>query len=217
MRSNSNADAAHTALRARVGGGLRASVVVLALLAPAAIHAQDAAADLPVATCSIQAYAQPPHDHRVRAAPNRKAATVGRLRATRYDADDIEGAYVTIVALDNGWAKIADAPAPNELAHPVPGGWVPIDALGLNLQTRLGFAAPNPGSAVVHRDEDDIGRERIQRFLGCSGEWLHLRIRSLDGRPVAGWFRGACANQRTSCDGVPGDWAPATETVLPGA
>lgn len=217
MRSHPNIGAAHALLRARAGGGARASAVALALLAPAAIQAQDAAPTAPAASCSIQAYAQPPQDHRVRAAPDRKAATVGRLRATRYDADDIEGAYVTVVALENGWAKIADAPAPNELAHPVPAGWVPTDTLGLVLQTRLGFAAPNPASAVVHREEDDIGRRRIQRFLGCSGEWLHLRIRGLDGRSVTGWFRGACANQRTSCDGVPGDWPPAAESAPPGA
>lgn len=197
--------------RIRRGGAGATALALAAGLAPGA-WAQGAAPNVPTASCSIEAYARSPGEPVVRAAPQREAAAVGRLRATRYEADDIEGAYVTVIAIENGWAKIAEAPAPNELAYPVPGGWVRADELGLSLQTRLGFAAPDSASAVVHRARDDIGRERIRRFLGCSGEWLHLRIRDLDGRPITGWFRGACANQRTTCDGVPGDF-PASDDL----
>lgn len=217
MRSNPNAESALAPSRARGGWGSRAIAPALALLlAPAATWAQDLVRVAPT-TCSIEAYARLPNEPRVRAAPSRKAAVVGRLRATRYDADDIEGAYVTVVAIRDGWAEIADAPAPNDLAHPVPGGWVPTEALGLILQTRLGFAAPSPTSAVVYRDDDDIGRDRIRDFLGCSGEWLHLRIRGQDRKPVSGWFRGACANQRTSCDGAQGDGFGMGEPTPPDA
>ncbi|TXI51540.1 MAG: hypothetical protein E6Q50_00145 [Lysobacter sp.] len=193
-------------LRSRVRAGIVAVVMASTVFACSGVQAQrDATSAAPADACAVSAYIVRPAEPAVRATPNRSGAVVGRLRAVRYDADDIEGAEVAVVDIRNGWARIAAASARNEAAHDIPAGWVETRHLGFVLQTEAGFAAPDPGSAMVYSAEDWIPSDRVARYLGCRGEWLHLTVRDARDQRRTGWFRGACANQRTTCDGTFGD------------
>lgn len=161
--------------------------------------------------CAVSAYILPPAEPAVRAMPRRSGAVVGRLKTAHYDVDDIEGADVTIVELRDGWARIAAASAWNEVTHDIPAGWVETRHLAFVLQTELGFAAPDPDSAIAYSAEDWISSRQVRRYLGCRGEWLHLTVRDERGKPRTGWFRGACSNQRTTCDGTYGDYRTPVE------
>ncbi|MBP6748708.1 MAG: hypothetical protein KA144_03630 [Xanthomonadaceae bacterium] len=196
---------------------VRAGGLILALASTvfvcAAVQAQRpgasarASADAAASTdaCSVPAYILPPAEPLVRAAPSRSGAVVGRLNTAQYDADDIEGANVTIVEIKDDWARIAAASASNDVTHDIPAGWIETRHLAFVLQTDLGFVAPDPDSAIAYSAEDWIPSDRVRRFLGCRGEWLHLTVRDDRGKRRTGWFRGACSNQRTTCDGTYGD------------
>lgn len=203
MHSPASSRAAHVPAR----GLALALASTVCVCAAAQAQRPGASPQTPTATdpCAVSAYILPPAEPVVRATPSRSGAVVGRLKAAHYDVDDIEGADVTIVELKDGWARIAAASAWNEVTHDIPAGWVQTRHLAFVLQTELGFVAPDPGSAVAYSAEDWISSDRVRRYLGCRGEWLHLTLRDERGEPRTGWFRGACSNQRTTCDGTYGD------------
>lgn len=153
--------------------------------------------------CSVPAYASAGRKPiKVFEAPRGSADTLGYLPVSKDEDGKRKGAYVTIVSMQQGWALIADA-ASWDNSEQGPNGWVEARHLRLALQTSLGFASPNPDSTIVVAT-DWLMPNQILKLEDCEGEWVKARVLT-KGQGRSGWFRGACANQETTCDGVVGD------------
>lgn len=122
---------------------------------------------------------------------------MGGRMAAEFGVAEARGGWFRI---ENGGQWLADHSNP-----PPPGisGWISGRHVRFALQTHMGFAEPNPRSAIRYRSRDGDEPDALVS-LDCRGEWVKLLF-SQDGEVREGWFRGVCANQETSCDMPPGD------------
>jgi hypothetical protein len=129
-------------------------------------------------------------------APDPDDEMQGRMSA-EFNVVEARGGWFRI---ENGGPWIADASIP-----PPPGvsGWISGRHIDFILQTHMGFAEPDPASAVRYRNRD-LDEIDILVPLDCRGEWVKLLF-SDQGEVREGWFRGICEIQETSCDMAPGD------------
>ena len=163
----------------------------------------------------------------VRAGPTTTAKFLGELPIAPETAGDLSAVEFDIVEARPGWLKIDQATDPVELnedgeeipARPLPSGpgWIPDDAAQIGIQSALGYASPDAASPLLL----DIGDDWVTdmgwtgAIRGCSGDWLLVdyqieRARTPTGALVdlpenerprgTAWFRGICANQKTTCD-----------------
>lgn len=170
----------------------------------------NAAAELPVANqrldpnqCSVPAYASPDRKPvKVYSAPHRSADALGYLPVSKDEDGNRKGAYVTIISMQRDWALVADTVS-WDISERGPNGWVEARHLRFTLQTNHGFASPNPESTILITT-DWLMPSRIRKLEDCYREWVFVTVKSV-GKARKAWFRGACANQETTCDGVTGD------------
>jgi len=163
----------------------------------------------------------------VRAAPTAAAKLIGELPIAPDTDGDVSAIEFEIVEARPGWLKIDHATDPVELdekgeavaPRPLPSGpgWIPDDAAQIGVQSALGHARPDTASPLVL----DIGDDWVTdmgwtgAIRGCSGDWLLIdyqieRARTPTGAMIdlpetkrltgTAWFRGICANQKTTCD-----------------
>jgi hypothetical protein len=188
-----------------------ATLALLLIAAPFAAAAQGSDRPENQAPCAIEAYAAPyGKPVKIHAAPRRDAAMRGTLPLSRDEEGRAKGAYVTITAIDGRWAKVTGVTAwdyDNNTASP--DGWVEARHLRMVLQTHSGFAAPDPQSRVMVAAPDWLMPGQIKQLEDCRSNWVKVAVRS-SGRRISAWFRGACANQETTCDGTMGDPLPAS-------
>ena len=183
--------------------GLCAAAFTLAL--PMAALAQEA--------CNIPAYSVgnlgvsiAVHD-----APELASPLLGSLVRGEMGGDDEGlGAEFTIVEAKDGWVRIAGVTGIDGIGPGGPEGWIDGAYVRFVAQAELGFAAPDAGSAVAYANHNWPFALAV---LDCKGEWAQIRFDLLQDGPedwvalgqATAWVRGACANQRTTCDGVSGD------------
>lgn len=163
----------------------------------------------------------------VRAGPTSAARLLGELPIAPETEGDVSAIEFDIIEARPGWLKIDHATNPVELneegeavpARPLPAGegWIPDDAAPIGIQSALGYADPDAASPLLL----DIGDDWVTdmgwtgAIRGCSGDWLLVdyqieRARTPTGALVdlpeaerprgTAWFRGICANQKTTCD-----------------
>ena len=170
----------------------------------------NAAAELPVANqrldpsqCSVPAYASPERKPvKVYSAPGKSADILGFLPVSEDEDGTRKGAYVTIVSMQRDWALVADTAAWDN-SEQGPHGWVEARYLRFALQTNHGFASPNPESTIMVTT-DWLMPSQIRKLEDCYRDWVLVTAKT-GGKAHKAWFRGACANQETTCDGVTGD------------
>jgi len=127
--------------------------------------------------------------------------------------DDGLGAEFTIAEAKDGWVRIVGVTGIDGIGPGGPEGWIDGAYVRFVAQTDLGFAAPDAESDVVYTARTAPGWPFAQAVLGCSGDWVQIRFDVLQDSPqdwmalgqTTAWVRGACSNQRTTCDGVYGD------------
>jgi hypothetical protein len=167
---------------------LLAAVLAIATLAQAA-HAQTAACDL-----KLDVVDQDPAGLNVRSSPG--GPIVAALKAKD------EWVEVHVTGQSGGWAHIDGATLYTEDdagGSPLDQGrgWVAFSMLGFNEfdeHVRI-FAAPSEGSRVLLKLHTPDGTKQPKAdLLGCSGDYLHIRVRG-----VVGWTRDYCDNQFTTC------------------
>ena len=113
-----------------------------------------------------------------------------------------EWVEVHVTGQSGGWAHIDGATLyteDNAGGSPLDQGrgWVAFSMLGFNEfdeHVRI-FAAPSEGSRVLLKLHTPDGTKQPKvDVLGCSGDYLHIRVRG-----VVGWTRDYCDNQFTTC------------------
>ena len=177
----------------------------LALVVPMAALAQEA--------CNIPAYSVGNLGVRiaVHEAPELSSPVLGALiRGENGTDDEGLGAEFTIVEAKDGWVRIAGVTGIDGVGPGGPEGWIDGAYVRFVAQAELGFAAPDAGSDVAYANQN---WPFAQAVLDCSGEWAQIRFDLVqDGAEdwvalgqTTAWVRGACSNQRTTCDGVYGD------------
>lgn len=202
-----------------------ASIAIAALLvtatAPMPVQAMAAAVPEPPGNqCEIGGWSRDLSRRGlvVRAGPSAKSAETGRLQPIiPYEGGLHSGRGVgfAIVEARNGWFRIQSIQTPavvTEDGKPVDvewrqskiEGWIPGKAIFFVLQTFKGFAAPDPNSPVLFQSDDWYGPKDWLRVADCSGEWVQIAY-GHPKREKFAWFRGVCAMQETTCDGVKGD------------
>lgn len=203
-----------------------ASIAIAVLLATAAVPIATtqamavAPAELPGNQCEIGGWSTDSSRRglAVRARPSVKSAVIGRLQSViSYEGGLHSGRGVefAIVEARNGWFRIQNIQTPGivtEDREPVDvewrpsktEGWIPGKAIFFVLQTFKGFAAPDPNSPVLFQSDDWYGPKDWLRVADCSGEWVQIAYGDPKRERFA-WFRGVCAMQETTCDGVEGD------------
>ncbi len=145
----------------------------------------------------------------VRAGPSKTAKVIGSLPPAK-KSEDFEIPFATmfdVVEAKDGWFRIENAAewAVGQLEPSMlPKGWISGRFVGFNLQTEVGFAAPNPKSARVFQSATWEGPPTKRGITDCAGEWVKINYGPVSA-PKQAWFRGVCGNQETSCDGVLGD------------
>ncbi|MFZ1467920.1 MAG: hypothetical protein WAT09_02970 [Paracoccaceae bacterium] len=174
-------------------------------IAPVAVLADEA--------CRIPAYSSDSFgfDIAVHEGPSLTSPVKGVLAKGQPGTDDEGfGAEFVVVEMVGGWARIAQVTGPDGIGPGGPEGWMDGGYIQFVAQTGRGYAAPDAGSDPVY-----TGTEwpYAQALLDCSGDWAQIRFDVLDltGRETVSlgqttaWVRGACSNQRTTCDGLSGD------------
>lgn len=145
---------------------------------------------------------------KVYAAPRRNAAARGELLLSRDEEGHRKGAYVTIADIDQGWALVTGVMSWDNMTEG-PEGWVETRHLRFVLQTHSGFAAPDPQARIVVTAPNWLTPAQIRTLEDCQGKWIKAAVR-IQRKTRSAWFRGACANQETTCDGSVGDPLPAS-------
>lgn len=182
----------------------------------------------PGGLCMVKAFSKDldPNGLNVRKSPSVDAEIVGKL--PRWKAPDlgpdsrstINAPMFTVVEVRDGWARIngveiaggtnsADTASADYAASPIE-GWISSKMVGFAPQTQVGFARPDPASAIVLADRSGLDSIPIRPgLLGCAGEWLQVEFATKPSAKRA-WIRGICGDPSTTCDGVEGDVAPQT-------
>jgi hypothetical protein len=187
---------------------MRRVSILLALSWSLPLHAAQSPARNTVgrgfANCDVGAFANPAAGRvPILAEPRNGARVLGRLPVWEDDGR-AKGAYLDVMLISNGWARIANVASSTGKA---PNGWIPARHLRFTMQTNVGFSEPTPKSKIVLTTGWFFGKT-IQAIESCQGEWLKLKVRVDGSKPQTAWFRGACNNQETTCDGAVGDMAP---------
>lgn len=81
-------------------------------------------------------------------------------------------------------------------------GWISGKVIAFQIQSRKGFAEPDNKSAAVFEGQDGPGGWLY--VANCEDKWAQIAYGTPKEEKRA-WFRGICAMQETSCDGVHGD------------
>lgn len=188
------------------------SIALLVLIS--AVTSSAVAGNLPSSTqqrdqsrCSIPAFADP--DARpiaIRSTHDRHGKRVGTLPLSWSEDGQRKGAYMTIKKLESGRALISDVVSWDNITT-APSGWVEARHLRFVLQTFRGFADKDHLSPVVLTLDDWLFPRQIRQLAECDGEWVKAVVR-IEGHNRTAWFRGSCANQETTCDGLVGDPLP---------
>lgn len=152
----------------------------------------------------------------VRLRPSRRSPERGRLPPFvdyRGGLHSGRGPTFAIVESRGGWVRIAEVSTAGIVGQGYDAdlewresdleGWIPGEAVNFVLQTRKGFARPDPASAVIFQAADWYGPPDWT-LVDCDREWVRIAWRDEAGRTTA-WFRGVCGAQETTCDGVRGD------------
>ncbi|MDG9669186.1 SH3 domain-containing protein [Hahella sp. CR1] len=159
----------------------------------------------------------------VRAAPSGQAPVLGVLPARVANQDSFDyGPEFEIIGSHNGWLKIQNAwddPARSNLPErPTYSGigWIPGEQAGFGIQYGSGYLRPDPQSKrLIHLGSDWLTeRGQIHRVVACKDEWVLVDFTILsderfdallpdDQIKGRAWFKGVCANQETTCDGIP--------------
>jgi hypothetical protein len=147
----------------------------------------------------------------VRAAPSSTAKILGQLPPPKAVKDDPEREFATefdVVEARGGWFRIENARFwAEDRGKPatLPVGWISGRYIDFALQSEVGFAQPNPSSAIIHQSPRwDSRPKKGKGIIDCKGEWVRFDVSS-NGKSKPAWFRGVCGVQETSCDGVNGD------------
>lgn len=195
---------------------MRPAVLILALLPGTAPAVQPPrAVERPARTCHFDAWSIDRTGQPVHAGPSADAPVIGRLTAygRHYPREDEyeTGTSFDVIAARDGWFYVAnverplDEPGADESGRtgdPIE-GWIEGEGIEFTIQSQKGFARPDPRAEVIWSGED--GFVHPMRLLDCSGEWARIAWAG-QGREWAGWFRGLCGSQWTTCDGAGGDW-----------
>jgi hypothetical protein len=181
------------------------------LLIPAAValaSAGAAASASPAqdgARCTVAGFVSADGPAEVRSGPGRTFPVAGLITARDPQAELNRPAHFDAVEARDGWFRVENAApwsASNDAVRGV-SGWLDGRAVGFSLQTHLGFAEPDPASAIRWRSRS-MEEPATVAALDCRGEWVKLLFRDA-GETREGWFRGVCGNPDTSCDMPPGD------------
>ncbi|HEX8525459.1 hypothetical protein [Allosphingosinicella sp.] len=180
-------------------------VAASAALASAAAS-EPAPADPPQAVrCTVSGIVASEGPVVVRTAPGPASPAAGTLPPPDPQAELDRPASFNIAEARGGWFRVENA-APwsmSPLERPGLSGWISGRDVGFSLQTHMGFAEPDPASAVRYRSRH-MNEPDTLAALDCRGEWVKLLF-SEGGELRQGWFRGVCDNPDTSCDMPPGD------------
>lgn len=204
----------------RSAGPALAALVMAGLALPTSRASADPALLPPgVTACDFPALANDKTREglNIRAAPNARAAILGRAPMFENVDHESVAADVHVIGVSHGWFLIEGAEY-GSYGYPQPAprlyhgrGWVSGRVLTTDVQQGLLMAAPDQHAAVVIDAEDEILATAI---LDCKGSWFRIEAalssadRHLtpklpsDGPPgtVRGWSNRSCTNQRTTCD-----------------
>ncbi|MEJ0064236.1 MAG: hypothetical protein WDM85_01515 [Caulobacteraceae bacterium] len=172
---------------------MRGAAAALALAA--AVQGTTACAQTVACDVKLNVTDQDPAGLNVRASPG--GAVVTALKA--------KGRWVQVhvTGQSGAWAQIDDA---TEIDDETGGGEKPLfKAAGWVAFGKLGFEefnspavirdAPAEGArALLRIEEGDEARRPHGTVLGCSGEFLKVRVGA-----IVGWTRDYCSNQLTTC------------------
>lgn len=177
--------------------------------------------------CQLEGWAidRDPQGLNVRAAPSGDARILGKLPAFVVNDEEHDfGIPFHIIGSRDGWLKInsaKDDPARSGIAarETYPGsGWISGRMARFTVQSGQGYQRPDKSSPrIVDLGNDwltDFGS--LERVVACSGDWAlvdfsvdkyrdpdtQALVGSTGGKTQRAWFRGICANQETTCDGV---------------
>jgi len=185
-----------------------AALLASTFAAPPPLAAQPAADREDRRRCSVHGFAFGAESVPVWAEPSDSSEPVGTLPPPD-PGDDSEGQMSSefdVVEARGGWFRIENGRAWGDTLdaplRPV-SGWISGRYVAFSLQTEMGFAEPDPRSAVRYRSRDRI-QPHMLVALDCRGEWVKLLF-SDGGEIREGWFRGVCGIQETSCDSLVGD------------
>lgn len=178
------------------------AAAVLAWTATAA-SASDSAAD--GRRCTVSGFVAGHGPVQVRTGPGPAFPAVGTLPAPDPDAEMYRTAGFDVVEARGGWFRIENGAPWSASNEPSPGlaGWISGRDAAFSLQTHMGFAEPDPESAVRWRSRTMEEPDALAA-IDCRGNWLQLLFND-QGAVREGWFRGVCDNRDTSCDRPPGD------------
>jgi hypothetical protein len=157
-------------------------------------------------TCRFDAYtdwgSQAPAIH---AGPSADTPQIGIAPHTTAEGDDfVFGAYVTVTAMQNGWAHVTNVVDWN-YEKSAPDGWIDGADIAFIAQTDVMFARADPASQVIWSGPD---QPYAKALLDCDGQWAKITFTNEAAEDHTGWVRGICAIQETTCDGVRGDKLP---------
>lgn len=166
--------------------------------------------------CAIGAWsiATAPEGVPVRSGPSAGAPVIGRLPpVVAYEGglQSGRGPEFQILEADKGWFRIGSVSVPkvedDDVVDMVPlaaEGWIAGDAIYFMIQSRKGFAEPDNTSAIAFTVDDWNGPRDWLYLSDCRDKWVQIAYGTPKQEKRA-WFRGICASQETSCDGVQGD------------
>ena len=179
---------------------------------PMAALAEDA--------CRIPAYTSGSFgfDVAVHEGPSLTSPVKGVLVKGKTGTDDEGlGAEFLVVEMVDGWARIAQVTGPDGIGPGGPEGWIDGGYILFVAQTVHGFAAPDRASPQLYPDptaeQDNVFWPYAQALLDCTDDWARIRFdvmvpaghETVSLGQTTAWVRGACSNQRTTCEGLSGD------------
>lgn len=163
--------------------------------------------------CSIGGWSidKDPKGLLVRSGPSAKARVVGRLPPLIDDKGGLlsgRGPEFQILESENSWFRIGHVYIPRIKDGEVDfvpfnvKGWISGKVIAFQIQSRKGFAELDNKSAAVFEGQDGPGGWLY--VANCKDKWAQIAYGTPKEEKRA-WFRGICAMQETSCDGVHGD------------
>ncbi len=198
----------------------------IALLAAASFAASlshaapQGAAPAHATECRVEAWAadRDPAGLNVREAPSRDARVLGTLPPmVNPDGERDYGIEFRVTGSKDGWLRIdgaRDDPGRSGQASPRPTyagtGWIAGNLVRFTVQSAHGYEKPDSASTrLVDLGEHWLtDRGEVTRMIACEGDWALVEFmlrgdgKAAHGAPQRAWFRGICANQETTCDGV---------------
>jgi hypothetical protein len=155
--------------------------------------------------CTVSGFVAVQGPVHARVGPGPAFAVAGTIPDRDPDADLDRPASFDVIEARDGWFRIENGAPWSASGEPAAAvaGWLSGREVAFSLQTYLGFAEPDPSSAIRWRSRT-MDEPRAIAALDCRGEWV--KIRFSDGTELReAWFRGVCGNPDTSCDMPPGD------------